>query len=159
MNGIHNIVICLWFPDTAILLGYILQTVMLQISSIQGIIYPKVRAGIFILLIMIEKAFQIAPYLRIDKDATKIGITIDTVYRRVGIKIDDRDIQNDHFPCLRVITPMNEKALVLIPEIIAKYAFHPGPFLFDHQLGQVVIVYAGHVHIGPAVPGTRGGLC
>lgn len=107
---------------------------------------------------MIKGAFQGAADLTPYDDADEIGVAVNAVDRGVGIKIDDGDIQDDHLPGLGVIASMDEKALVFVPEVIAEDAVYPIAFLFDDQLGQVVVMHAGHFHIGATEPGSGGGL-
>ena len=108
---------------------------------------------------MVKGAFQGALDLASYDDADEIGVAVDAVDRGVGIEIDDRNIQNDHLPGLGVIASMDEKALVFVPEVIAKDAVYTVAFLFDDQFGQVVVMHAGHFHVGTSEPRSGGGLC
>ena len=92
------------------------------------------------------------------KGAAEIGYTVDAVDGGIGIEIDHRDIQYRDLPGLGIVTATDEKALIFVAEVVAKDAFYPGALLFDHQFGQVVIMYAGQFHVCTTEPGAGDGL-
>jgi hypothetical protein len=101
---------------------------------------------------MIERALQRTLELAMNDHPNEIGVAVDTVDGGVGVEVDDRNILDNDLPGLGIIAAMNEKALVFIPEVIAEYAIYPIAFLFNDQLGQVVVMHAGHFHVGTAKP-------
>jgi len=91
---------------------------------------------------MVKSSFKSALNLTPYDDTDKIRITVYTVDRGVGGVIDDGDILDDHFPGLWIISAMDEKALILVPKIIAEYTIYAVAFLFKDKLGEIVVVHA-----------------
>jgi hypothetical protein len=89
---------------------------------------------------MVKSAFQGTLNPAADDDAYEIGIAVDAVDRGIRIEINDGNILDNDLPCLGVITAMDEEALVFVPEIVAEYALYFVAFLFNDQLGQIVVV-------------------
>ena len=107
---------------------------------------------------MIEGAFYGTAHFGLDDDAAEIGDAIDAVLGRDGAIEDHGDIEDGDLVGLGVVVAVDKEALIFIAEIVAEDPFHPGAFLFDDQLREVIIVHAGQVYVGVSIPGTGNGL-
>lgn len=107
---------------------------------------------------MVEGAFDGAAHLVPDDDTAEIGIAVDAVEGGDGTVKDHGDVQDGDLVGLRVIAAVDEKALVLIAEVVAEDTFHAGAFLFNDQFREVIVVHAGQFYVGMAIPGSGDAL-